>query len=294
MQQIEYIIPTSLEEALNISAKYPQDAKFISGGTDLIPQIRANILKPSILVDLRLLQLNRIRLESDFISIQSGVTHAQIVKSQVIKTIFPVLAEACNLIGGQATRNRGTLGGNIVNASPAADSVPPLLVYDSLAVIAGKEKERTISLSDFFQEYRKTILKPDEILKEIVIPIPQKKNVAKFIKIGRRRALSISIVSVAVCLTLGEENSVTNARVALGSVAPIPIRAKSAEEILIGKKLDSKIIVEAAHEAGVNGNPITDIRASKEYRRKMIEVLVRRALEEIYRELSGEINYGSY
>lgn len=287
MTHFEYVSPATLEDALDACARDLPGARIIAGGTDLIPQMRNNILSPQVLVDLRLLQLDQIRVAKDHLSIGACITHSQIVVSEIIQEKFPALAEACNLIGGPATRNRGTVGGNLINASPAADSVPVLLAYDAILVVSGKGYEKNIPLADFYLGYRKTALQPGEILKEIILPFPADRTCAKYIKMGNRRALTIAVVSAAAAVTLDEDGTVTKARIALGSVAPTPLRVPSAENILTNKELNSELIAEAAQEVAGIVNPISDIRASAEYRRDMSAVLTSRVLEEIKTSLLG-------
>jgi CO/xanthine dehydrogenase FAD-binding subunit len=285
MSQIDYVTPTTMEEAIRICAGNPQNTKLIAGGTDLIPQMRNRLANPEVLVDLRLLALDQIEINGDCVSIGAYVTHAQITQSALLHDKFPALTEACNSIGGPATRNRGTVGGNLVNASPAADAVPPLLAYDATVKLCGASYERTVLLSDFYIDYRRTALQPGEILKEINLLVHSKKVSSRFLKMGNRQALTIAVVSTSVCIRLGEDDMVTSARIALGSVAPIPFRAQSAEEVLVNRILDDKTIAKAASEVFTAVSPISDIRASAEYRRKMAEILVSRSLTGIRDDL---------
>jgi carbon-monoxide dehydrogenase medium subunit len=278
MHRPAYVAPTTLEEASAILGENPTGTRLIAGGTDLIVQMRAGVVQPDMLVDLRLLPLNAISVEKDLVRLGSRVTHTQIVESKVMWERFPALAAACEAVGGPATRNRGTIGGNLANASPAADSAPPLLVYDTSVVVASAVSKRTVPLADFLVDYRQTALQPSEIIKEIRMPVPSGEMASSFIKLGKRQALTIAVVSVAARLTVDESYKVQEARIALGSVAPTPIRASSAEKMMVGEALSVEVIAEAANEAVHGASPISDARASAEYRTKMISVLVRRAL----------------
>ena len=279
MSQVEYFSPTTIDEALQVIARNPETTRLIAGGTDLIPQMRNRLVTPLVLVDVRLLGLNQIVSEGEILQLGTAVTHTQVAHSPIILKYFPALASACISVGGPATRNRGTLGGNLVNASPAADFAPPLLVYDAILVICGQGYERTVPLAEFYKEYRETDLRPGEMVKEIHLPIPTGKSSSNFKKMGNRRALTIAVISAAVSITLGVDDLVVSARISLGSVAPIPIRARLAEEVLVKRKLDEKTIAQAAGAVLNFVDPISDIRAGAEYRRKMAEVLVRRSLE---------------
>jgi CO/xanthine dehydrogenase FAD-binding subunit len=168
---------------------------------------------------------------------------------------------------------------------PVADTAPALLAYDAAVCLAGRGYERMLPLSAFYQGYRQTEIQPGELLKEIILPIPHDRTVAQFIKMGKRQALSISVVSVAACVTLGNDHWVEKARIALGSVAPTPVRIPSAEAMLTNQRLNPDLIAEAAHEVACTINPISDIRASADYRKKMAEVLTRRALQAIRAEI---------
>lgn len=286
MHRPAYVAPTTLEEASAILAEDPTGARLIAGGTDLIVQMRAGIVQPDVLVDLRLLPLDTISVEKDLVRLGSRVTHTQIVESKVMWERFPALAAACEAVGGPATRNRGTIGGNLANASPAADTALPLLVYDASVVVASAAGERTVPLADFFVDYRQTALQPGEIIKETRMPVPSGKTASSFIKLGKRQALMIAVVSAAARLTVDESYKVQEARIALGSVAPTPMRASSAEKMMVGEALRVEVIAEAANEAVHGASPITDARASAEYRTKMIAVLVRRALTECMDQLT--------
>jgi len=286
MNRPAYVAPTTLEEASAILGENPTGARLIAGGTDLIVQMRAGVVQPDVLIDLRLLPLDTISVEKDLVRLGSRVTHTQVIESKVMREMFPALAAACEAVGGPATRNRGTIGGNLANASPAADSALPLLVYDTSVVVASAASERTMPLADFFVDYRQTALKPGEIIKEIRVPVPSGKTASSFIKLGKRQALMIAVVSVAARLTVDESYKVREARIALGSVAPTPIRASSAEKMMVGEGLSVEVIAEVANETVNGASPITDARASAEYRTKMIAVLVRRALAKCMEQLT--------
>lgn len=278
MNKPEYLAPQTLDEALKVLKKNKKGAKIIAGGTDLVPRMRSEVLSPELLVDLRLLGLNEIKIKGDWIKIGAGTTHTEILESDILAEHLPALVEAASDIAGPPIRNRGTLGGNLVNASPAADLATPLLVYDAVAVIVNEKGERIVPLEEFFTGPGKTVLKPDEILTEIKIPVVPPRTEAKFIKLGKRKAMAIAVVSVAVRLTLDEGGSISEARIALGSVAPVPLRIKKAEEVLVGQTPGEELFTLAGKTANEETAPITDLRSSADYRKKMVAVLTRRAL----------------
>jgi CO/xanthine dehydrogenase FAD-binding subunit len=285
MDRPVYLAPGSLDDALEILGKHTTGVKIIAGGTDLIPRMRSGIIKPALLVDLRLLALDRIELKGDFVHIGAGVTHAAIVESGSLFIRYSSLVEAAKAIAGPPVRNRGTIGGNLVNASPAADLASPLLVYDAYLVLAKKSSKREVPLTEFFIGPGQTVLAPDEILTEIRIPKMPANSASKFIKLGKRNAMAISIVNVATRLTMDENGKISQARIALGSVFPTPMRAVNTECALEGEAPSLEIFTEAGHLASAESSPISDIRAGADYRKKMAAVLTRRALVATWEQL---------
>ncbi len=288
MNKPEYLAPKTLEEAFEALKSNPDGTMIIAGGTDMVPRMRAGVFKPDLLVDLRLLALDEITLEDDFVRIGAYVTHSDILGSQLLSDQFPALVEAAKDIAGPPIRNRGTLGGNLVNASPAADLATPLIAYDALAVIADQSGERDVPLSRFFTGPGKTVLKPEEILTAIKIQKISSKTGAKFTKLGKRKAMAIAVVSAAVRISLNEEGKIQTARIALGSVAPVPLRVPKAEEVLEGKTPDEKLFANAGQTASEQCTPISDLRSTGDYRKKMVAVLVRRALSAAWENLQAE------
>jgi carbon-monoxide dehydrogenase medium subunit len=284
----DYYAPVSLDEALSRLSRAAGKARIIAGGTDILPSIRAGVTNPGLLIDLRLLDLAGIRQEGDFFYLGSRVTHTQVLESKVLSHHYPALVAACREIGGPSIRNRGTLGGNLVNASPAADAAPPLLVYDADVLLVKDSGERWLPLDKFFIEPGQTALSSDEILKEIRMPLTPRRTAVVFSKLGKRRAMAIAVVSVAVRLTVDDDSRIVKARIALGSVATRPIRARSAEKVLAGRSITESLIAQSASVAAGEASPISDLRASSDYRRHMVEVLVRRTLISAWQELQME------
>jgi carbon-monoxide dehydrogenase medium subunit len=289
MNKPGYLAPQTLAEALETIGKQSQGVHLIAGGTDLVPQMRSRSVEPALLIDLRLLGLEGIEMNEDDIRIGARTTHTDILESDLLAEHCPALVESAADIAGPPIRNRGTVGGNLVNASPAADLAPPLLVYDAQAVLASARRERLVPLDEFFISPGETVLAKDEILTEIRLPAAVPKTSSKFIKLGKRKAMAIAVVSVAARLTLDESGSISNARIALGSVAPIPMRALKAEFDLEGQSPSIDLFAEAGRIASSESSPISDIRASGEYRKKMVAVLTRRALVAAWERLGGEV-----
>ncbi len=292
MSVAEFITPTSLADALSIKKDRGAAARVIAGGTDLILRMRDKVLSPALLIDLRRLSLDGITLTDESLSLGAYVALSQVLESADIEKYFPALPAACREFAGPPIRNRATLGGNIVNASPAADLVPPLIAYDANIVLSSSGGERVLPLVEFFVGPGQSVIEPGEILTEIRIPLLPTPSAAIFIKLGQRRSMAISQVNVTTRLTLGESGLPVEARIVLGSVAPVPMRAVTAEKLLQGKELSDEQICEAAKTAREEVKPISDVRASDSYRLQMTEVLVRRALLATRDELAGSATDG--
>lgn len=289
MNKPDYLAPQTLAEALETLGRQTEDVHIIAGGTDLVPRMRSRVVEPALLVDLRLLALDGIEMTGDGIRIGARATHTDLLESDLLAKHFPALGEAAAEIAGPPIRNRGTVGGNLVNASPAADLAPPLLVYDAVAVLAKANAQREVPLADFFIGPGQTVLTPDEIVTEIRIPAVPPNTSSKFIKLGKRKAMAIAVVSAAARLTLDEAGNISLARIALGSVAPKPLRAVKAEAALEGQTPNVALFAEAGQVASMESSPISDIRASGDYRKKMVAVLTRRALVAAWQQLEGEV-----
>lgn len=286
MNYPEYIAPTTLDEALECLAA-SDSARIAAGGTDLVPQMRRSDAVPALLIDVRRLPLDAVEQQGDNVVIGARLTHTQLTRSDVLARHFPALLAACRSIGGPPVRNRGTLGGNLANASPAADTAPPLLAYDALITLVSQRGQRTLPLADFFTGPGATVLAPDELILSVRVPLPPPRTAAVFLKLGKRRAMAIAVASVAARLTVDAGGRVTVARIALGSVGPTPLRAVRAEAVLQGARLDEEVVASAARQARDQASPISDIRASADYRRRLVEVLTRRALMAAWQQLGG-------
>jgi len=278
MNDPQYIVPESLGNALKIKQEQGADARVIAGGTDLILRMRDRICSPKILLDLRRASLNTISCHAGEMRLGAYVTLSQILADEQIAVLYPALVEACRLFAGPPIRNRATLGGNLANASPAADLAPPLMAFDASIVLASSAGDRVLGLAEFFTGPGKTVMRAEEILTQIRLPLVPPDTASRFIKLGQRRSMAISIINVCTRLTLGAKGAVSAARIVVGAAAPIPMRAVAAEAELIGNPLSDDRIEQAAMEASKEISPITDVRASRSYRERMALVLVRRAL----------------
>ena len=275
----KYFQPANIQDALKILNKAPSETKIVAGGTDLLVTKSPETVN---LLDISRLPLSYIRKEGVSTHIGATTNFNTLMESEHLqKGPLKVISETARALGHYNLRHLATLGGNICNAVPSADSVIPLIALDSDAVITGLDGDRIVKLEDFFTFVRETVLGEAEILKEIIIPNQPPRTGAFFKKIGRTN-VDIAIVNAAVRLTLGNDDTCKEVRIVLGAVAPTLIRAMEAEALLTGKKLSPELILEASDVAASETIPISDIRAGAEYRREMSGVLVKRALEEAY------------
>jgi CO/xanthine dehydrogenase FAD-binding subunit len=315
MLHYDYHKPDTLKEALELMAQYKNEAMYIAGGTDVMVQIEQRKLKPKALISLRnVADLKK----NDVTTIGSGVTHRELQNNPLIQEHFSALHDAvCNL-GSTQIRNVATIGGNICTAAPSADTACPLLVLDAKAVLASATGEREVDIDEFFLGPGKTVLRKGEILKEFRIRRFTENTGSVYAKHTRRAAMDLPIIGVAVRVTLNrndvkcrdalctlepiskilgyfedEELRCEDARIAMGVVAPRPIRAKQAEAALKGKVLSEKLVAEVSEIAASESSPRDSVRGEAWYRSEMVKVLVKRgimkAIERVVRP--GEVVY---
>lgn len=274
-----YYSVTTLAEALDVLAEYRERARVIAGGTDILIEMeRGQRPDVEVLVDItRVPMLDEIIRQGDEVLIGPLVTHNHVIASDLLVRRALPLAQACWQVGAPQIRNRATVAGNLITASPANDTITPLMALGAQVKLTSLEGERTVPLASFYSGLRKTVMRPDEILTAISFPLLAENERGIFLKLGLRQAQAISVINVAVILTF-DGGIVTDARVTLGSVAPTIIHAPTAEALLRGKTLTPEIIGEAARLAAATPAPIDDIRGTAEYRTEMVRVLVGRAL----------------
>jgi len=288
--RFNYYRVTSLEEALKLVNEL-EDFKVVAGGTDLVMDLKIKRYLPKNIIDIsRVKELDYIVDDGDRIRIGALTRLQEIVDSPIIKEKAYVLAEAVNQMASWQIRNIATIGGNLCNASPAADTAPPLYVLNAELKLVSVEGERIVPVTKFFHGPRKTELRRNELLAEIILPV-EKDAGASAIKLGRRTAFTLSIVAVATLVKV-KDNRFTDVRVALNSVAPTPVRAPSVEKALTGREVSLEAVEEAAKLVVNDIKPISDVRASADYRREMSVVLTRdsllKSLERIGIKLGGE------
>jgi len=280
LPRFEYQSPGSLEEAVNLLREYGDDAMLIAGGLNTVLLLRERLIKPGIVIDLASISnLREIKVDK-VLTIGAMSTYTQITNSEIVHSEAPLVSEACGHVGSPAIRNMGTLGGNVCQGDSASDSAPALLAMDAEAVLYGPDGERTISLNDFFYGVFTTALEENEILTKLRIPKPKPGTIVRYKKFTCRSEEAYSTVTVALNLLLDKKGKCKDIRIGLGSVAPVPMRATDAENLLKNQILTNELIAEAAANAAAATDPPSDGQASSEYRRKMTEVWVRRLLED--------------
>jgi CO/xanthine dehydrogenase FAD-binding subunit len=286
MNPTRYVRPKDLLEALAVLEASTPNARIIAGATDLLPMMRktrydsgsGDDATMSILVDVGSLdELVGIREDDGYLHIGGAATMAAIEASPFISERVPVLAEAARSVGSPLVRNRATVGGNLATASPSADTAPALLALDAAVTIAGARGERQVAIADFFRGYRTTALETAEVITDIVIPVPPPTAAGAFQKVGLRNADAISVVCVATVLDM-DGDTCRGARVALGAVAPVPLRAAAVEEALQGTRLTAVTARAAAKRVHEHISPIDDVRASAEYRLWVAESVAARTI----------------
>jgi xanthine dehydrogenase iron-sulfur cluster and FAD-binding subunit A len=285
-----YFTPSTIDETLKLLAEFGSEARIIAGGTDLIIEMGRKVRQPRIVIDVtRIPGLDAIRQGDDgLVHLGPSVTHNQVVGSKLcVERAFP-LVKACWEVGAPQIRNRGTIAGNLITASPANDTITPLWAMDARVTLKSMRGERTLPFKDFFRGVRKTRLKADEMLIDIAFKPLKPYERGTFLKLGLRRAQAISVVNVAVIIDFDDDVragappiSVASGRITLGSVAPTIVRVRDAERALAGHRLTDETIKLASELAAVAAKPIDDVRGSANYRKYMVRVFTQRALEQL-------------
>jgi carbon-monoxide dehydrogenase medium subunit len=278
ISDFDYYRPSTVNEACDLLARFGNEAKVLAGGTDLLPKLKNELIAPRVLVSLK--SISEIRgishLPEQGIVIGAGVTHNGLVNSSLLQERYPAISEAAHSMANNQVRNLGTIGGNLVNALPSADLPPILIALDAFLTMTGPAGSRTMPLGEFFVGPQRSAILPDEILEKITIP-DQPTTGSAYIKFGLRRSGALAVVGVAAGV-VAEGVFVRSARIVLGAVAPTPIRVRVAEDLLAGREATEEVLEEVGRAAALECKPISDIRASEEYRRDMVRVFTKRAL----------------
>jgi carbon-monoxide dehydrogenase medium subunit len=255
------------------------DTYALAGGTDILLQMKDGRRHAESLLSLRRIDdAHVMRHEDDALMLGPAVKAAQLEYDTGVQGAYTALAMGAHLVGSPQIRNMATVGGNLCNAAPSADMAPPLLVFDTQAVIANADSERHIPLGDFFRGPGRTALEPDELLTGLIVPRFPARSGSHYLRHTPRAWMDIAVVGVAASVTLDDADRVLSARIALGAVAPIPMRATLAEDLLIGEALSDDLLREVGEAAAQAAQPIDDLRASADFRRHLVSVLTQRAL----------------
>jgi len=279
LPKFEYLSPQTVQEACALLSQHGDKARILAGGTDLLNVMKERIIKPEYVIGLRgITDLDYIEADADGVRIGALTTLATLGNASVIKEKFPCLAEVPGKMATVQIRNMGTLGGNLCNAAPSADTAPILICLGAQAKIVGTNGDRVVALEDFFTGPGETVLGDGEILAEIKVPNQAANTAGAYLKMSRV-AVDLAIVGVAAVITL-DGGACRDIKIALGAVAPTPIRAKKAEALLKGKKIDEDLIVEAGEIAAGEASPIDDVRGSAFYRTEIVKVFTKRAIRQ--------------
>jgi aerobic carbon-monoxide dehydrogenase medium subunit len=274
----EYYAPTTMEEAIRLLKQLGPEAKILSGGMSLIPLMRLRLAAPRYLIDLnRIAGLAYIKEADGFLRIGALTREAELESSDLLRSRYPILVETASVIGDPLVRNRATIGGNLAHGDPANDHPATMMALGAEVVATGPTGERKIPITSFFTGFYATTLDPDEILTEISIPMPPPHSSGTYVK-RERKVGDFATAGVAAQVTLGRGDVCEQVRIGLTNVGPVPIKARQAEEVIRGKKVEPEAVRQAAQLAAEESQPIPDLRGSAEYKRDLVRVLTIRAL----------------
>ncbi len=280
LSDLDVVQPRTLSDALTVLCQRSGSIRPIAGGTDVIIQLKDHLLQAKELLDISgLVELRYIRREGSTVRIGALSTYSEIIESPILKDSCRMLVEASKTIGVVQLQNRATIGGNLGNASPAGDTIPPFYVLDATITVHSHKGIRHVPVEKFFLDYRKVDLKPDELITEISFEAVERPCEATFLKLGLREAHFISLASIAVWVRWAHEvGNFSDVRIAMGSVAPVVVRARKCEEFLQDQPLSEDVVWKAGEIASGETCPITDVRTSAEYRRAVMPSLLYKAL----------------
>ncbi len=277
---MRYEAPGSLDQAVALLAAEPGDARVLAGGTDLLVQLRTDLIEPVLLVDIkRIPEARQITEDGGGFRVGAAVTGAELKEHPRLKCVWPGLVESANLIGSTQIQGRATMGGNLCNGSPAADSVPGLIAAGAIALIAGPNGRREVPVEDIIQGPRKLALAKGEIVVSFLLPPRPARTADAYLRFIPRTEMDIAVVGCGLCLTLDGAGTCSAARVALGAVAPRPLLVAEAARVLIGTKVDAGALDKLDAAARAACQPIDDKRGTREYRTKVAGELARRAAQ---------------
>lgn len=277
---MRYEAPNSLDQAVALLAYEPGEARVLAGGTDLLVQMRTDVIDPVLLVDIKgIAEMRQVKEEAGGYRIGAAVTGAELKEHAKLKSVWPGVVEAANLIGSTQVQGRATMGGNLCNGSPAADSVPALIAAGAKAVIAGPKGRREVAVEDVMLAPRKLSIARDEIITAFVLPARPARSADAYLRFIPRTEMDIAVVGCGVSLTLAADGTCSAARLALGAVAEKPLLVTAAQDVLVGKRIDEAVLEKLGAAASAACRPIDDKRGTKEFRVKIAAVLARRVTQ---------------
>ena len=291
----DYRAPATTESAVALLAEHGARARALAGGTDLLVQARRGDVEVDLFIDVkRIPELSSIRFDSaSGLSVGGAVPCADVANHPSVAEHYPALADAASLIGGTAINGRASVGGNVCNAAPSADTIPVLMVLDAVCVIEGPSGRRSVAAADFCVAPRRTVLQPGELLVSIDVPPPQARSGGRYLRFIPRGEMDIAVVGVACMIRLDAAGStIADASVALAAVGPTPIPVPGAARVLVGAAPTEEVFQRAGLAAREAALPITDVRGTAALRRHLCDVLVRRALRDALRRARGEVVHG--
>ena len=287
-QKFEYLCPETLEDAIELLSRYGQEARVLAGGQSLIPLMKLRLASPKYLIHLGGIQgLSTIEEQNGMICLGALTRHAEIEESSLVKSKLPILHDAVSMIGDVQIRNLGTIGGSLAHADPAGDLAPVLLALDAQVNTVGASEKRTLKIQELIVDAYSTDLESDEVLTQVLVPVPQKGSGGAYLKF-ERRAGDFAVASVGVQVSLKKDGTCRDIGVGLGAVGLTAIRARQAEALLRGRQVDDALAKGAAAEASAEADPFSDIRGSAEYKRHLVGVLFQRALKIAFKRARGE------
>ena len=290
MHDFEYCAPANLQEAIGLMATHKGSANLLAGGTDLIVFMRARLKRPDLVIDAKLIpELSELKMDKTGLTIGASVSCTTIYENEEIADLYPALVDSTMLIGGVQIQGRASIGGNLCNAAPSADTIPTLIAYSAVANVVSDKGERQIAVEEFCLAPGKTVLEENEILVNIFIPAPVPHSGARFLRFIPRNEMDIAVANSAAFVELDEAGqNFRTARIALGAVAPIPLFVEEAGAALIDKPVDEDSILIAARIARDTARPIEDMRGTVEHRLQLVETLTKRVLVDAIERARGE------
>lgn len=291
MHEFDFQAPLSLDTALALLSEQNGQARPLAGGTDLIDQMRMGRHKPKLLVDLKIIpELNTLAVDASGLRLGAAVPCYKIYSNPEVQKKYSALADSCHIIGGIQIQSRASVGGNLCNSGPAADSTPSLIALGATCLIASKAGTREVPVETFCTGPGLNVLKPGEILLELRFPAARPRSGSHYRRFIPRNEMDIAVVGVGACVELNDaKDTIVSARIGLGAVAPTPLYAKKASEMLAGQKISDELLTKAADAAREIINPITDMRGTVEYRRHVTGVLTERVLKAAIARARGDL-----